>query len=142
MNLRQLEFSSAVAAAGTELVGAHADTERRTELVRRLIQEPDERLSQLRGIDSALGIVVLGDAEMLPWVDGLTYLRACAGEPRVWVPTTTAVSIPEDLFARALLAAHPALAGSLVALPGSRGLIPLQDARPLTRAHLADWRPS
>lgn len=142
MNLRQLEFSSAIAAPGIELVGAHAGAQDSPALVRRLLQETDEQLSLLRGVDSTEGMVVLGDAAVLPWVDGLIYLRACVGEPRVWLPTTTAISIPENLFARALLTAHPELHGPLVALPDPRRLISLQDARPLTRAHLGDWQPS
>jgi len=141
MNLRRLEFPSALAAPGIELVGAHAGPRSCAALVQRLLLETDEQLSALRGVAFPEGVVVLGDTEVLPWVDGLTYLRACAGEPRVWLPSTAAVSIPEDLFARALLAAHPELRGPLVALPGSRCLIPLQDARALTRAHLGDWQP-
>lgn len=142
MNLRQLEFSSALADPGIELVGAHAGPGCCAALVRRLLQETDEQLSALRGIDSPQGMVVLSDAEVLPWVDGLTYLRACVGEPLVWIPSTTAISIPEDLFAQALLAAHPELRGPLVALPDPRCLIPLHNALPLTRAHLGDWQPS
>ncbi len=140
MNLLRPEFTSAVAEAAVQLEGAFAAPRCRPALVRRLLREPDAVLSALRALDSPEGMVLLGEAERLPWVDGLVYLRACHGEPSVWVPTTTAVSTPEDLFARALRAAHPELSGPLVALPSRRCLIALRDARPPTRAHLEGWK--
>ncbi len=140
MNLLRPEFSAVVAESGVQLVGAFAAPACRPALVRRLLIEPDDRLAALQGVDSPQGAIVFGNADVLPWVDGLIYLRACPGGASVWVPSTVAISVPEELFARALRTAHPDVAGPVVALPGSRCLIPVAGALALTRAHLQAWK--
>jgi hypothetical protein len=77
-------------------------------------------------------LVVLGDAERLPWVDGVAY---CAPEPEVpglWLPTRLAPTLPPDLLhaalrrrageSRLLLWPEPAL------VLGLDGALPLQPA--------------
>jgi hypothetical protein len=75
-------------------------------------------------------LVLLGDAERLPWVDGVAY---CAPEPEapgLWLPTRLAPNLPPDLLhaalrrragdSRLLLWPEPAL------VLGLDGALPLQ----------------
>lgn len=140
MNLLRPEFSAAPLDPGTPILGAYANRHLSGALVERLLAEPDERLGTLRGVFGAVGIVLIADADALPWLDGLVYVRACSGDATVWVPSTTRISVPEAVFVRALRRAHPSMQGTVLALPASRRLIPLAGARPLKRADLEAWR--
>lgn len=140
MNLLRPEFSAGIVDPDTPIVGAFASRKHSDALVRRLLGESDERLGALHGLFGAVGIVLLADVDALPWVDGLIYLRACHGDATVWVPSTTRISLPEAVFARALRRSHPSEHGTLLALPDSRRVIPLADARALERGDLEAWR--
>lgn len=142
MNLLRPEFTAALVELDTPIVGAYASRSHSDALVRRLLAEPDERLGALHGLFGGIGIVLLAEADALPWIDGLVYLRACSGDATVWVPSTTRISLPEGLFARALRRAHPSMQGTVLALPAPRRLIPLAEARPLKRVDLETWRAS
>lgn len=77
----------------------------------------------LRTVFSADTILVLGDAEHLPWVDGATYLGR---EDGVLLPTVAAPSVPADLLRSALTntipgAEYAVLPGRLYSFPTPTG---------------------
>ena len=117
-------------------------------LVRRLLARGDEGLAQLRGVASAPGphasytqrfVLLLGDAALLPWADGAVYLGCDPAAPSLLVPTTLAPSVPVELLERALLVGHSGALPPIAVLPAPHALlVPCGDARPLSRARLAD----
>lgn len=93
----------------------------------RLLDEPDERLTRLRGLAGPGLLAVLGeergggrvrlaelaasggdeddedDAVALPWVDGVVYLGRDAAAPRLLLPTALCPSVAVELFEPAML---------------------------------------
>jgi len=51
-------------------------------------------------------LVVLGEPDSLPWVDGVAYAAPCADAPALWLPTLWEPDRPADLVARALHRLH------------------------------------
>ena len=139
MSLLHPEFRAAPSEPGTQIVGVHAPPPCAEALVRRLLAESDPALAKLRGVHGPEGIVIAGEGDALPWVDGVVYLRPCVGDGSLWLPSTTRLSVPEDAFAKALRRSLPKLLGTAVLLPDTRSVIPLRDARPLVRAQLEGW---
>jgi hypothetical protein len=119
---------AAVAAVGAV---AHA-------LARRMLDESDEALAALRGVAGPGLLVVVGDAEALPWVDGVVYLGVDSRAKDMLMPTTAAPAIPVELVGRALAARFPHATPSAV-LPDSGLVVPLAGARPIVRAALERW---
>jgi hypothetical protein len=103
-------------------------------LARRLLAEPDEALGALRGVAGEDVLVLLGEAEALPWADGVLYLGRDPRAPGLLLPTALAPDVPPDLLERALTARHPA---PLAVLPPR--IVPVGAARPVARARLAAW---
>ncbi len=118
MNLLRPEFSAAPFDLGTPILGAYAHRRLTGALVERLLCEPDERLGTLRGVFGAVGIVLIADADALPWLDGLVYLRACSGDATVWVPSTSRISLPEAVYGALDLSTVSSAVGTVLALPG------------------------
>lgn len=130
------EFTTRVASPDVVVVGAVAHGEAVERWARRLMAEPADVLRTLRVARFETALVVLGDP--LPWVDGLTYLRACEGDASILLPTTARLSVPEALFARALRTDHPALPSLLAVVPHTRELLPLGTTESLTLADLQE----
>lgn len=101
-------------------------------LAGRLLKLSDARLQALKGVKTATEIVILGQTENLPWVDGALYLGQPPHAPGLWIPTTAQPDFPEDLLfhrLKSLTNAPPPWAW----IPSSHKIIPLGSALPLSR---------
>lgn len=109
------------------------------ELAARLLSRHPETLARLSGIASTGCLVLVGEAEDLPWVDGVIYLGRSVEAPRLLLPTTLRPAVPEDLFERAVVARESALRPPIVVLPGLGALFSLVAARPVDAGVLRAW---
>lgn len=128
-----VEFTPAIAPEGVQVVGAVARGANVQRWLQRLAAEPDASLRPLQAAMSTEVLVVLG--ESLPWIDGLTYLRACDGDTTLLLPCTMSMSVPEALFARSLRAKY---AGRIAVLPDTREVMSLAHATPLSHEALEE----
>ena len=114
-------------------------------LARRVLALPPERFGQLRAVAGRGLIIVLGEAGLLPWVPGVSYLGRDADAPGLLLSTNLKPSVPSLLLERALLAeaAHGAPAAGhrppLAVLAGSSSIAWVGSARPIEPAALAEW---
>lgn len=110
-------------------------------LAKKLVSFDDERLQKLQGTAAAAGeagkmILLLGDAEHLPWVNGAVYLGRDAQMPSILLPTVIKPGIPPELFERALNESFSQLAPFAV-LPEK--IIPFGAAKTLSRHVIEKW---
>jgi len=106
-------------------------------LVTRLLEREDEVFARLRGVASDDLVLVLGDRDDLPWVDGVSYLGRAPGAPELLVPTNLEPTVPESLLSRAI--SHAQIAPPVGVLVDKKTLVSFQDARPLDRGALKRW---
>jgi hypothetical protein len=99
----------------------------------------EEAVSPDLGALSATGghqlLVVLGEADALPWVEGVAYAAPCAQESALWLPMLWEPALPADLVARALQRRHGRQPLLLWREP--LALVPLDRQLPLTPELLA-----
>ena len=107
-------------------------------LARRLLQLDDQSLGQLEGVAGGQLIVVQGRLELLPWVDGVQYLGVSPVTQSLLFPTNYQPSVPQELLASAIRSKLPA-AGLIAVLPEPLLLVPMRNARPVSRRGLAAW---
>lgn len=115
---------------------AVATGETAARLAQRLLDGPPAPLEGVAGPDL---LVVLGAADALPWVDGVTYLGRAPDAPDLLLPTHRRPSISARLLAEALRARHPALAPPLAVLPDAGRVLSVAAARPISAGRLAGW---
>lgn len=72
-------------------------------LAQKLLEGPQENLSQLQGVSGTELLVILGEEKMLPWVDGVMYLGKDEQAPQVYMPTYLQPNIPSALLEQILL---------------------------------------
>ena len=77
-------------------------------LAARLLELSDAHLQRLRGVAGRELLLVLGNAEDLPWCDGLTYLGREPTAPGLLLPCAETVDVAASLFLDALLSKHAA----------------------------------
>ena len=124
--------------APLEPVGMAARGEAARALARRLLARSDEDLARLTGVAGQDLVVLLGDAALLPWVEGAAYLGRDPRAPFLLLPTNREPSVPLPLVERALVAraglskAEPPLA----VLLDPPLLASVLEARPLIRRRL------
>jgi hypothetical protein len=107
-------------------------------LARRALAVEDAVLARWSGVAGPRVLVLLGDTESLPWVDGVVYLGRDAAAPSLLLPCTLAPDVAPALLDRALVAR--AEAGTpLAVLPRSGHLVPVGAARPVSRETLGAW---
>lgn len=107
-------------------------------LARRVLAASDAALAQWKGVAGEDVLVLLGDMDGLPWVEGVLYLGRDATAPALLLPCTLAPAEAPALLERALVAR----AGGqtpLAVLPGPSRLVPVGAARPLSRLTLGAW---
>lgn len=132
-------------AAPLEPVGMAVRGEAARVLARRLLARDDEALARLSGVAAPELLVVLGEVDELPWVDGAVYLGRDAEAPSLLLPTTREPSVPIPLVERALLgrARSPGSPGSIAppyaVLIDPPLLASAQAARPILRSVLLSW---
>ena len=105
----------------------------------RLLALDDGHLARLRGLAAADLLLVLGDADSLPWVDGIAYLGHDPSAPRLLLPTAQAPDVPADLFERALFRRLGVAAAPLAVLASPRRVVKAALARRVERALVRDW---
>ena len=107
-------------------------------LARRALAVEDAALARWSGVAGPGVLVLLGDTESLPWVDGVLYLGRDPAAPSLLLPCTLAPDVAPALLDRALVAR--AEAGTpLAVLPRSGHLVPVGAARPVSRETLGAW---
>lgn len=107
-------------------------------LARRALAAEEKQLGAWSGVAGPGVLVLLGQTDSLPWVDGAVYLGKDAAAPSLLLPCALAPNVAPALLERALVA--QAAAGTpLAVLPRPGLLIPLGAARPVARVTLAAW---
>jgi hypothetical protein len=117
-------------------------------LAARLLRREDAALGALAGVAGEGLLLLLGEADALPWEDGVEYLGRDPAAPRLLLPTRHAPDVPAALLERALLDLPGAEAPGAPAAGGTRaplavlreGLtVSARAARALSRERLASW---
>jgi MoxR-vWA-beta-propeller ternary system domain bpX5 len=98
----------------------------------------DLSLTQWSAVSTSDVLVLLGEGQTLPWVDGVRYLGRDPLAPHLLLPTNRKPDVPVDLFERALIQRSPALAPFAV-IPELGKVISLSSAKELSRHVLASW---
>ncbi|HZB43920.1 MAG TPA: hypothetical protein VE360_01680 [Pyrinomonadaceae bacterium] len=119
-------------------IGAAARGAAAARLAHRLLETDDDSLAELRGVCGRGVLVILGAAERLPWVEGITYLGRDEQAPALLMPTALEPSAPTPLLARAFAARFPSLLPCAV-LTGPAALVPVAEARAVAREALLKW---
>lgn len=104
-------------------------------MAKRLMARAPADLARLRGVASTSVLVVLGEADDLPWVEGASYLGRDPIAPSLWLPTTRAPSVSAALLERALV--HLPSRGPCAVLLAPSRIVPLSAARPVVHERLA-----
>lgn len=108
-----------------------------TKLAHRLLQAP-ELLPRFKCVSAPRFLVILGEEELLPWVDSLVYLGRDRRSPSLLLPTNLEPSVPPALLERAIAARHAGI-GPCALILNPPSLIPLGAARPIARQGLVKW---
>ncbi|CAA2110085.1 hypothetical protein [Variovorax paradoxus] len=112
-------------------------------LYARLLQLEPSRHAGLSAMAGRDLLVVTGEADALPWVDGVAYAGPAADAPGLWLPTVEAPDLPAELVARSLQREHPNRQ-PLLLWPRPAFVLPLDRLLPLSAALLArigaHWR--
>ena len=72
----------------------------------RLLQLAPEQQAGLSATAAPDLLVVTGEADALPWVDGIAYAGPAGEAPGLWLPTLQTPDLPPDLIAKALQRHH------------------------------------
>jgi len=107
-------------------------------LARRALAVDGAALARWSGVAGPGVLVLLGEAESLPWVDGVLYLGRDAAAPSLLLPCTLAPDVAPALLDRALVA-RAQVGTPLAVLPRSGHLVPVGAARPVSRETLGAW---
>lgn len=110
-------------------------------LARRLLTVGDRGGVRLRAVAGAGLLCVLGDAEALPWVDGIEYLGRDPRAPALRMPTSLEPSLHPELLERALLHRADAVGGRppLAVTCAPPRLFSLASAQLVSAAGLRAW---
>ncbi|MBX7220542.1 MAG: hypothetical protein K1Y36_11395 [Blastocatellia bacterium] len=120
--------------------GVAATGEAARQLANRLLLRSDEELEHLRGVAGVNVIVVMGEADRLPWVDGACYLGHSETSAMFYLPTTLDPNVPVPLLEKALRQRFPHLKPPLVVLPTLQTVLSLVEARSPARSVLEAFR--
>ncbi len=104
----------------------------------RLLALDDEVLAKLKGVAGEGLLIVLGNEELLPWVDGVTYLGRDAAAPSLLVPTTLEPDVPMALLERALVKRLNE-AAPMAVFNDPPIIASVSLARPISRETLVGW---
>lgn len=105
----------------------------------RLLELETAHLHRLRGVAGKGLLVILGEAESLPWVDGIAYLGRDPEAPRLLLPTALAPDAPAALLEKALFQRLREPTAPLAVLASPRRIVPVSSALPVDRASLERW---
>jgi len=108
------------------------------DLARKLLASVDSKWTSLKGVATPDGIVLLGEAECLPWVDGVSYLGADERAPHLLLPTNREPNVPTDLLELALIERSP-FPPPLALLETRNAVVSLAQAREFSQDLLRSW---
>ncbi len=109
-------------------------------LGQRLLDLNDEALGRLSGVAGTNVMVLLGETEDLPWVDGVVYLGRDEMAPVLLLPThQRPVVPPANLLDRVMLKRFPKLNLPLAILPETLSVISCHGALRLSRQRIEAW---
>lgn len=103
----------------------------------RLSRMDEEALSRLEGVAGRDVLIVLGDAEHLPWAPEVVYLGWDPHAPRLLLPTALRPDVPADVLQRAILSRAPER--PVAVLPSPRRIVPVATAVRVERSVLGEW---
>ena len=83
-------------------------------------------------------LVILGEEERLPWVDGIVYLGHDPQSPSLFFPTTVEPSVPPALLERSVAMVH-GQRGPCALLLDPPSIVPLAEARIIAHDSLIKW---
>lgn len=107
-------------------------------LARRALAAEDAQLGAWSGVAGSGVLILLGETDSLPWVDGALYLGRDPAAPALLMPCTLMPQVAPALLERALVG-HAAAGTPLAVLPRPAMLVPVGAARPVAREALAAW---
>jgi MoxR-vWA-beta-propeller ternary system domain bpX5 len=119
-------------------VAVVASGETAKELARKLLASDHTKWTSLRGVATPDAIVLLGEAESLPWVDGVSYLGSDDRAPHLLLPTNREPNVPADLLQQALVEQSP-FPPPLAIIETRNTVVSLSQARELSRDALRSW---
>jgi hypothetical protein len=108
------------------------------ELARKLLASDDTKWANWKGVATSDAIVLLGEAESLPWVDGVAYLGSDERAPHLLLPTNREPNVPLDLLQQALIEQSP-FPPPLAFIETTNMVVSLSQARELSRDVLKSW---
>jgi MoxR-vWA-beta-propeller ternary system protein len=115
-----------------------ASGETAKELAKKLLSFDPTQWTNWKGIATSDTIVLLGEAESLPWVDGARYLGSDERAPHLLLPTNREPNVPADLLQQALIERSP-FPPPLAFVEGRNMVVSLSHARELSRDVLKSW---
>lgn len=105
----------------------------------RLLRLTDEELFALRGLVAHQLVLVLGQSESLPWVDGVVYLGRDPRAPRLLIPAMLQPVVAVDVFERAIARHVSTLPSPWAVFTSPPRVISVAEARPIERGLLETW---
>jgi MoxR-vWA-beta-propeller ternary system domain bpX5 len=108
------------------------------DLARKLLASEEAKWESWKGVATSDTIVLLGEAESLPWVDGVSYLASDERAPHLLLPTNRDPNVPLDLLQQALIEQCP-FQPPLAFVETRNMVISLSQARALSRDVLRSW---
>lgn len=108
-------------------------------LAKRLLLLGDERLASLRGVAGRDVLIVTGEADALPWVDGAVYLGSDPLAPRLLIPATIRPDVAPDLFERAIARRAAPLPSPWAVLLAPPRVLSVAHVSVVDRGVIRDW---
>jgi hypothetical protein len=96
-------------------------------------------MDALRAVGASSSLLIFGDPEWLPWVDGVVYLGVHPDAPRLIVPTALSPGVPYALLERALFARWPRARAPAAVLVDPLRIVDAASPRPFDLASLERW---
>jgi hypothetical protein len=101
------------------------------------LRDPDS-LSHYKAVGAPGLLVILGEEQWLPWVDGVVYLGHDSQAPSLLFPTNLEPSVPAALLERSLAVVHKQT-GPCALLLDPPAIVPLSEARTIAQDSLIKW---
>ena len=102
-------------------------------LAKRLLLLSHEQLGKLRGAAGDGIVVALGEANDLPWADGVAYLGRDPEAPLLFVPTMLRPNVAMEVFERAIASRAARLPSPWAVLAAPPRLLSVADASAIDR---------
>jgi hypothetical protein len=108
-------------------------------LAERLLQCSDDQLSSLRAAAGKDVLIIAGETEALPWVDGTVYLGRDPLAPRLLIPAMMQPDVAADVFERAIARQAVLLPPPWAVLIAPPRVFSAAYVTAIDRAHILRW---